>query len=66
MVHAVALLVEAHATNRKVAGSIADEVTGYFIWPNSPSCRPWGSIQPLTEMSNRTLPEGTKGGGAWG
>jgi hypothetical protein len=38
--------------SRKVAGSIPDEVTGFFNWPN-PSSRTMvlGSTQPLTEMS---------------
>jgi hypothetical protein len=42
------------ATSRKVAGSIADEVTGFFNWPN-PSSRTiaLGWSQPLTEMSTR-------------
>ena len=42
------------ATNRKVAGSIPDYVTGIFHWPN-PSDRTMalGSTQPLTEMSAR-------------
>jgi hypothetical protein len=43
----------------KVAGSIPDEVTGSFNWPN-PSYRTMapGSTQPLTEMSIRNLPGG--------
>jgi hypothetical protein len=42
------------ATNRKVAGSIPDGVTGIFQWLN-PSGRfvALGSTQPLTEMSTR-------------
>jgi hypothetical protein len=42
------------ATNRKVAGSIPDEVTGIFQWLN-PSGRivALGSTQPLTEKSTR-------------
>jgi hypothetical protein len=45
--------------SRKVAGSIPDEVTGYFKWSN-PSSRTMvlGSTQPLTEMSTRNLPGG--------
>jgi hypothetical protein len=41
-------------TRRKVAGSIPDEVIGFFIWPN-PFSRTMalGSTQPLTEMSTR-------------
>jgi hypothetical protein len=39
-----------------VAGSIANEVIGFFSWPN-PSSRTMalGSTQPLTEMSTRNL-----------
>ena len=42
------------ATNRKVAGSIPDGVTGIFHWHN-PSGRTMalGLTQPLTEMSTR-------------
>jgi hypothetical protein len=42
------------ATNRKVAGSIHDEVAGISQWLN-PSGRivALGSTQPLTEMSTR-------------
>jgi hypothetical protein len=45
--------------SQKVAGSIPDEVTGFFISPN-PSSRTMalGSTQPLTEMSTRNLPGG--------
>jgi hypothetical protein len=41
------------------AGSIPDEVTGFFNWPN-PSSRTvaLGATQPLTEMSTRKLPGG--------
>jgi hypothetical protein len=44
---------------RKVAGSIPDEVIGFFNWPN-PSSRNMalGSTQPLTEMSTKNLPGG--------
>jgi hypothetical protein len=50
-----------YVTSRKVAGSIPDEVTGFFNWPN-PSCRTMalGSNQPLREMSTRNL-SGCKG-----
>jgi hypothetical protein len=39
--------------------SIADEVIGFFSWPN-PSSRIMavGSTQPLTEMSTGNLPGG--------
>jgi hypothetical protein len=42
--------------SRKVAGSISDEVIGFFSWPN-PSSRTVAlvSTQPLTEMSTRNL-----------
>jgi hypothetical protein len=45
-----------YATNRKVAGSISDEVTGFFDRPN-PSGRTLalGSTPPLTEMSVSNL-----------
>jgi hypothetical protein len=48
-----------YATSRKVAGSIPDEVIGFFNLPN-PSSRTMtlGSTQPLTEMSTRNLPGG--------
>jgi hypothetical protein len=41
------------------AGSIPDEITGFFNCPN-PSSRilALGSAQPLTEMSTRNLPGG--------
>jgi hypothetical protein len=44
---------------RKVAGSIPDEVIGFFNWPN-PSSRTMalGSTQPLWEMSTRNLSAG--------
>jgi hypothetical protein len=48
---------------RKIAGSIPNEVIGFFSLP-SPCSRTMalGSTQPLTKMSNRNLPEGVKGG----
>jgi hypothetical protein len=50
-----------YATSRKVAGSIPDEVIGFFNGPN-PSSRTvtLGSTQPLTEMSTSNL-NGGKG-----
>jgi hypothetical protein len=36
-------------------GSIFDEATGFFNWPNP---MPLGSTQPLTEMTTRNLPGG--------
>jgi hypothetical protein len=46
-----------YATSRNVAGSISDEVSGYFNWPN-PFSRTTAlrSTQPVTEMSTRNLP----------
>jgi hypothetical protein len=42
-----------------VAGSIPDEVIGYFNWPNpSNSIMALGPTQPLTEMSTKNLPGG--------
>jgi hypothetical protein len=50
-----------YATSRKVAGSIADEVIGFFNWPNPSSALwPWGRLRLVTEMSTRNLP-----GGKW-
>jgi hypothetical protein len=48
-------------TSRKVAGSIPDEATGLFNWPN-PSRRTMvlGSTQPLKEMSTRNIPGGKR------
>ena len=56
---AVAQWLRCCATNRKVAGSIADVVTGIFHWHN-PSDRTMslGSTQPLTEI----VPGGFPGG----
>jgi hypothetical protein len=42
------------ATSRKVAGSIPDEVIGFFNWPNPSSrTKTLSSSQPLREMSTR-------------
>jgi hypothetical protein len=45
-----------YATSLKVAGSLPDQVIGFFNWtnPSSPTCA-LGSTQPLTEMSARNL-----------
>jgi hypothetical protein len=44
------------ATNRKVAGSISDGVSGIFHWHNSSGrTMALGSTQPLTEMSTRNI-----------
>jgi hypothetical protein len=52
-----------YAASQKVAGSIADEVIGFFIWPDPSSCTmALGSTQPLTEMSTKNLHGGVKGG----
>jgi hypothetical protein len=48
-----------YATSRKVAGSIPDEVSGFFNWHNPFSrTRALWSIHPLTETSTRNLPMG--------
>jgi hypothetical protein len=45
--------------SQKVSGSIPNEVIGFFDWPNAFSRTiTLGSIQPLTEISTRILPEG--------
>jgi hypothetical protein len=50
-----------YATRRKIAGSIPNEVTGFFNRSNPPSRNmALGSAQPLTQMSTRNLP-GDKG-----
>jgi hypothetical protein len=48
-----------YATSQNVAGSIPDEVIGFFNLPN-PSSRTiaLGSTQLLTEMSTKNLPGG--------
>ena len=62
---AVAQWLKCCATNRKVAGSIPDGVTGIFHWHN-PSDRTMalGSTQSLTEMSTRIISWGVKTAGA--
>jgi hypothetical protein len=48
-----------YATSRKVAGSIPDEVIGFFNWPNpSSGIMAMGSTRPLTDISTRNLPGG--------
>jgi hypothetical protein len=50
-----------YSTSQKVSGSIADEVIGFSNSTNpSTELWPWGSTQPLTEMSTRNLPRGGK------
>jgi hypothetical protein len=45
--------------SRKVAGSIPDEVIGFFNWSNSSSrTMALGSTQPLIETSTRNFPDG--------
>jgi hypothetical protein len=63
--YAVAQLVEALTTCRKVVGSIPDDVITIFHWHN-PSGRTiaLGSTQPLTEMSTRSISWGVKTAGA--
>ena len=62
---AVAQWLRCCATNRKVAGSIPDGVTGIFHRHN-PSDRPMalGSTQPLTQMSTRRISWGVNAAGA--
>jgi hypothetical protein len=48
-----------YAASRKVAGSIPDEVIGFFNWPSSHTMA-LGLTQPLTEMSTRNLPGGKR------
>ena len=53
---AVAQWLRSCATNRKVAGSIPDGVIGIFHSHNASDCTMvLGSIQPLTEMSTRSI-----------
>jgi hypothetical protein len=48
-----------YATGQKVAGSIPEEVIGFFNLPNLSSRNmALGSIQPVIEMSTRNLPGG--------
>jgi hypothetical protein len=43
----------------RLVGSISNEVTGFFNWPNSSSrTMTLGSTQPLTVMSTGNLPGG--------
>ena len=52
-------------TNRKVAVSIPDGVTGIFHWHNlSGHTMALGSTQHLTEMSTRNISWGVKAAGA--
>jgi hypothetical protein len=55
--HAVASWLRHYAANRKVAGSIPDDVIRFFNWP-IPSNRTMVllSTQPLTKMITRNLP----------
>jgi hypothetical protein len=55
------------ATNRKVAGSILDGVTGIFHWHNPVGCTmALGLTQPLTEMSTRNISWGVNAAVAYG
>ena len=59
---AVAQWLRCCATNRKVAGSIADALIGIFQWHNSSeSTMALRSTSPLTEMSTRVLSGGKNG-----
>jgi hypothetical protein len=55
------IVVGHYATSLKVAGSIPDEVIGFFNWP-TPSSRTMTleSTQPLTEMSTKNLSGGKR------
>jgi hypothetical protein len=54
--HAVAQWLRPCATNRKVAGSFPDRVTGIFYGHNPSVCTmSFGLIQPLTEMSTSNI-----------
>jgi hypothetical protein len=48
-------LLSHYATSQKVAGSIPDEIIGFYNLPNPLAL---GSTHPLTEMSTRNLPWG--------
>jgi hypothetical protein len=49
------------AANQEAAGSISDEVIGFFNWPNSSSRTvALGPTQPLIEMSTRNLRGGKR------
>jgi hypothetical protein len=54
------VIIKGHyITSRKVDGSVPNEVTGFFNWPNPSShtmALALGSTQPLTEMSTKNLP----------
>jgi hypothetical protein len=56
----VSHILRHHVTKRKVAGSIPDEVIGFFFLITNLSSRTMalGSTQHLTEMSTRNLPAG--------
>ena len=64
---AVAQWLRCCATNRKVAGSIPDDVIGIFHCHNPPDrTKALGSTQPLTEMSTRRISWGVNAAGAYG
>ena len=48
-------------TNRKVAGSIPDDVIGIFHWHPSDRTMALGSTQPLTEMITGSISAGKNG-----
>jgi hypothetical protein len=55
------------ATNRQVAGSIPNGVSGFFHWHNPVGrAMALGSTQPLTEMSTRNISWGVNAAGAYG
>jgi hypothetical protein len=53
----ICIMLSIYATNWEVTGSIPDEITGTFNWPDPSSCTMALVLtQPLTEMSTRNLP----------
>jgi hypothetical protein len=56
-----------YATSQQVAGSITDEVIGFFSSPNS-SSRTMGlrSAQSLTELGTKNIPAGKIAADAYG
>jgi hypothetical protein len=55
----VLFMSNSYATSRKVAGSIPEEIIGFFHSPNfSSHTTTLGLTQSLTEMSTMNLPQG--------
>jgi hypothetical protein len=58
-------LLRHYATSQKVVGSIPNEVTGFFSWPNPSShIMVLGSTQPLTEINTKNLDGGERAANA--